>query len=308
MNKQPTYTVHDGFPMPKGFPIDGFISGLQYQAQPSDLFICTYPKCGTTLCQHLVYLMLNNGVPIQPEEKLDQMFPHLEEVGKDHIQNKAVVRNGSRLIKTHLPYDMTPSSKRARYIFIARNPKDCVVSFFHHTRGFPKHYNFADGDFDVYFDLFMEGKVDFGSYFETLRSWIDHRDDDHVLFLTYEEIRSDKRGCILKMAKFIDTHGGVRNDDDCISTTTIESKLLENDEELMKKVIFHSSLESMKKDPLRWCSERPEQFTPFIRNGNVGMWNELLTDKQALALDEKMREVFSTKELEILGNKYGKET
>lgn len=292
---------HDGFPMPKGFPIDGFISGLQYDAQSNDVFICTYPKCGTTLCQHIVYLMLNNGEPIQPEEKLDQMFPHLEEVGKHHIQNKAVVRNGSRLIKTHLPYQLTPMSKNSKYIFIARNPKDCVVSFFHHTRGFPKHYDFADGDFDVYFDLFMKGEVDFGSYFATLRSWLDHKDDENVLFLTYEQIRSDKRNCILQIARFI-------SHNDPGSNGSIESKLLENDEDLMRKVMFHSSLESMRLHPLRWCSERPLNHTPFIRNGNVGSWNELLTEEQVSALDEKMREVFSAKELEMLGNKYSSES
>ena len=44
----PKYTNHNGFLMPYGFPIDGFESGLQYKAQPNDLFIASYPKSGTT--------------------------------------------------------------------------------------------------------------------------------------------------------------------------------------------------------------------------------------------------------------------
>ena len=70
---------------------------------------------------------------------------------------------------------MVKNHPKAKYIFISRNPKDCVVSFFHHTRGFPQHYDFEDGDFDVYFDLFCEGKVDFGFYYDMLKSWFNHK-------------------------------------------------------------------------------------------------------------------------------------
>ena len=46
--------------------------------------------------------MLNDGIPVQPGEKLDVLIPHLEEVGNP---SSASVKSGKRLIKTHLPYD-----------------------------------------------------------------------------------------------------------------------------------------------------------------------------------------------------------
>ncbi len=46
--KGPKYTNHDGYLMPYGFPIENFSSSLKYKAEENDLFICTYPKCGTT--------------------------------------------------------------------------------------------------------------------------------------------------------------------------------------------------------------------------------------------------------------------
>ena len=46
--KTPKYTNHDGFLMPSGFPAHNFDSSLSYEAEPNDLYIATYPKCGTT--------------------------------------------------------------------------------------------------------------------------------------------------------------------------------------------------------------------------------------------------------------------
>jgi hypothetical protein len=314
-NKVPSYTNHNGFLMPFGFPTHNFSNALTYKPQHNDLFVATYPKCGTTLMQHIVYTMLNHGVPIQPHERLDQIFPHLEEVGADYIINNCNltgmnIRRGKRLIKTHLPYDMTPmmevvssttaasssssssSTGHAKYIFVARNPKDCIVSFFHHTRGFPKHYDFENGDFDVFFDLFCQGRVDFGDYFKTLRSWLDHKHDDHVLFVTYEDVCRNKRQVILQVADFIGGEG-------------MREELLRNEEALLKKVLYHTSLEEMKKDPLRWCSERKVEHTPFIRLGQVGGWKELLTKDQEKILDDFMKAKFCKEELmEDLGMDY----
>lgn len=42
--KLPRYTNNDGYRVAGGFPVEGFRSGLKYQAQDNDLFIVTYPK------------------------------------------------------------------------------------------------------------------------------------------------------------------------------------------------------------------------------------------------------------------------
>ena len=285
----PSYYNHNGYLMPKGFPVEGFESGLRYKAQPEDLFIATYPKCGTTWTMNIVFLILNDGVPLSGNEKMDDVFPHLEEVGADKVQNLEL-KGGYRLIKTHLPYSMTPQNSKAKYIYIARNPKDCCVSFFHHTRGFVKHYNFANGTFDAYFRLFSEGKVDFNDYFDCLRSWLDHRGDSNLLFLTYEDMRTDTKRAILTIAEFLGKEW--------------KAKLLENDEAILKLVLEYSSIGSMKKDPQRWASERPKEHTPFIRKGSLGDFSELLSQDQIDLLDKRTRETCSQAELEFLGRFY----
>ena len=293
----PTYTVHhDGYRLAAGFPAENFASALQYRAQPNDLFVVTFPKCGTTWTQHMIYLLLNDGNPVAPDEKLDRLFPHLEEVGADFVQQSAAIKRGYRLIKTHLDYTRTPQHANAKYICVVRNPKDCVVSFYHHTKGFPQHYNFANGTFDTYFQLFLDGQVDHGDYFQVTRSWLDHRHDPNVLLLTYESMRANPQKALHRMAEFLGLSHLLLLQSD--HTTTSNHSLEE-------RILHHSSLTSMQQNPLRWCSARSSEYAPFIRKGShCGEWNELLTSTQADLLDQRLRDTVSAEELAFLGDQY----
>lgn len=187
---------------------------------------------------------------------------------------------------------MVSLNNKAKYIFVVRNPKDCVVSFYHHTVGFPRHYNFADGKFDNYFNLFLNGQVDHGDYFDFTRTALDHKDDPNVLFLRYENGRANPRDYIFQIAKFLNEE-------------VYPAKLLANNEHLLNLVLEHSSLDAMKKDQTRWCSDRTG-YQPFIRQGKTGGWRELMSVNQADMLQKKLEDVFSEEELEFLGEQYHK--
>ncbi|ACK66184.1 Alcohol sulfotransferase [Rippkaea orientalis PCC 8801] len=255
--------------MPLGFPPEGFICGLNYQAQPSDIFIATYPKCGTTWTQYIVWLIHHQGEPLLDSQKIGDVSPHLEEVGQEMIMNLPQ----PRIIKTHLPYHLTPYHPQAKYIYVARNPFDCVVSFYHHTRGFIKHYDFAEGTFDDFFECFIRGEVDFGDYFENLVPWYQHKDNDNVLFLTYEAMKENLDKAIIKIAKFLGS--------DCY-------KDIQNPE-ILHKVMKYSSFESMSQAQQRWSSQRPKNMPPFIRHGKIGDWKNYFSTEQTQRLRDKFR-------------------
>ncbi len=267
--KKPHYYLHNGFRMPMGFPPEGFKSGISYQAQTSDIFIATYPKCGTTWTQYLVWLILNNGQPLSASQTISEVSPHLEEVGKETI---AKLTN-PRIIKTHLPYNLTPYNPATNYIYVARNPFDCAVSFYHHTRGFIKHYDFVDGTFDDFFECFITGEVDFGDYFDNLVPWYEHKDEDNVLFLTYEEMKSNPQKAIFQIATFLgETYiKNIRN------------------EQILNQIMTHSSFESMSKKQERWSSKRPENMPPFIRKGEVGDWKNYFSPEQTKRLRDQFK-------------------
>ena len=247
-----------------GFPVKAFNSGLDYCAKPEDIFVCSYPKCGTTWLQNVVYLILNDGVPLSLNQFLPRVFPHLEEVGKE-VCNQLPT---PRLIKTHLPFSITPHNSMARYLYVARNPFDCVVSFFHHTRGFPQHYDFLDGEFEEFFECFIAGEVDFGDYFDNLISWYKRKDDENVLFITYESMKADSYRSIMVIADFLE----------------VESF---KNKKIIDSIIKYSSFEAMQKNQTRWASLRSDTVEPFIRKGVVGDWVNYFTPKQTRRLLEK---------------------
>lgn len=265
--KRPSYHDHCGFLMPMGFAPDGFDSGLQYRAGPGDIFVCTYPKCGTTWAQYIVYLLLNGGRALAPKERLSDRFPHLEEVGREVVERLPP----PRLIKTHLPYSLTPRHASARYLYVARNPFDCAVSLYHHTRGFVRHYDFADGTFEDFFECFIEGTVDFGDYFDNLLPWLEHVGDDNVELSTFEAMKAAPADAVARIARFV---GGP-------AVSALE------DPAFAARVLDESSFTRMRVDQLRWASERPRDMPAFVRSGVVGDWRNCFTPTQARRLIDK---------------------
>ena len=82
-----------------------------------------------------------------------------------------------RTFKSHTNYFMMPGGEPAKsvakYIYVARNPKDTAVSYFYHTCRF-KLYEYT-GDWNVFFDLFMKGEVASGLWFDHVLEWWTHR-------------------------------------------------------------------------------------------------------------------------------------
>ena len=56
-------------------------SAAKYQATSSDIFVCAYPKCGTTWLQNIVWLIVHKGEPIGPS--LRACIPFLDFDGCD---------------------------------------------------------------------------------------------------------------------------------------------------------------------------------------------------------------------------------
>ena len=95
------------------------------------------------------------------------MLYRMARFNADSVQFTADLK-GPRVIKTHLPLSMLPPNllDTAKVIYCTRNPKDSVVSFFHHEKILPPHGLDQNADFIKYAKLYREGNTPYGDYFD----------------------------------------------------------------------------------------------------------------------------------------------
>ncbi|KFM75292.1 Sulfotransferase 1C2A, partial [Stegodyphus mimosarum] len=309
----------EGLQIPGIISVEAFRSALNYKPRDDDVFIVTYPKCGTTWTQNILILIFNKGQPLKSQIEFHTASPYLDMTGA--IAAEEMPRPNA--IKFHLPYHLTPKSDKTKYIYVARNPKDCCVSYFHHMKNFP-FYGFT-GTFNDYFELFISGNIDYGDYFDHVLGWYAHRNDSNVLFLTYEEMKEDTAGAILKIASFIDDSlyaETLRNDPEILNNIIkfssfsymkdtvnkqVEQMMSMSKEEItnsfmnsqLKRVIttfVHPNLEKM-------CREKDENSC-FVRKGIVGDWKNYFSESQSRRMDEKFAERMKGTDLESLWKNY----
>lgn len=115
------------------FYVKGFKDFIEnFQTRHDDIFIVGFPRSGTTWLQEVTWQICNDGevsqVPIGHRVQFfdEAKFPHT-------TQPDITTRPSPCLIKSHQPFPTIPEGtckeSRCKYIYVARNPLDAVVSF-----------------------------------------------------------------------------------------------------------------------------------------------------------------------------------
>lgn len=100
-----------------------------------------------------------------PTEKEAAMFEYRSHGELDSLPSP-------RILNTHLSFEELPAEvtlKRTKLVLVYRHPKDVAVSFYNLHRTAPWYQ--YQGSFEHWLPLFIEGKVDWGSYAEYLKDW-----------------------------------------------------------------------------------------------------------------------------------------
>jgi len=90
----------------------------EFVVATDDLFVVTYPKCGTTWTEQIVHLILNNGE--QGEQRITDAAPWLETLARRPGGMPAFLQTltGRRLFTSHLSLVLMPdfSTTKGKYI------------------------------------------------------------------------------------------------------------------------------------------------------------------------------------------------
>ncbi|KAH0506708.1 Amine sulfotransferase [Microtus ochrogaster] len=120
-------------------------------------------------------------------------------------------------------------------------------------------------DDDVFIVTYPKSVVG-SKWFDHIRGWYEHRHDFNIMFLSYEDMKKDLRGSVLKICSFL------------------QKELSEED---VDAVVRQTTFQNMKSDPQanydhnvkKEIGTRNDQGT-FFRKGTFGDWKHHLTVEQ----------------------------
>ncbi|CAK8685048.1 unnamed protein product [Clavelina lepadiformis] len=258
-----------------------------WQPKDGDIVIASYPKTGTHWVYGIVRYLLYGDDKYQKHlsDEMTMPFLYLEcgPVSVFKIVDKLPFRR--RVFITHLPATLINlekwKSRNVKIIYIMRNPKDQAVSWYHFSQGFPylKLPSFdkrVPSDWNKWFESYTAGalpdNLKEGQFYpDNILTWIPHRNEADIMFVTYEKIKQNPSSAVKKIARFI----GCDSSDHTIT-----------------RVVKNSTLHSLRRSLEASSTAESALLTKMkmYRKGQVGDWKNFFTVAQSEKMDKIMSE------------------
>ncbi|KAL6844936.1 hypothetical protein ACP4OV_025595 [Aristida adscensionis] len=259
---------------------------------PTDVFLASYPKCGTTWLKALAFAALSRAAhpPSAGDHPLRRRNPHdcvkfleleltLAEDDMAGVMAELEELPSPRVFACHLPHSMLPMSitEHCRIVYISRNPKDALVSSWLFTKKSAAAVGVDDTQsftLQEAFELFCEGRSLFGPQWLHARQYWEAsvRRPDKVLFLRYEEMLLDPKCNLKKLAKFMGCEFSEEEEEGGVVDEIVELCSLEK----LKNVEVNKN----------GRSKFDIKNENFFRKGVAGDWANHMTPEMAQRLDK----------------------
>ena len=259
-----------------------------FEFRDDDIVIDTWAKSGTTWTQQIVSQLIFNGTKDLPAM---DMAPWLDLRVIPYEETMAVLeaQTHRRFIKSHLPADALDISPKAKYLFLARDGRDVVWSWYKHlTNMTPEFFEMINStpdrvgpplepptcDVHEFFHNWLEQDgLHNWSYWAHIQSWWDVRDTPNVALFHFNNLKADMPGEIRRMAEFLE---------------------IEIDEDKWPDILRHCSFAYMKENADALSSIFDKLFkgglTNFIYKGTNGRWRDILSPEDIEAYERVVSE------------------
>lgn len=168
-----------------------------------DVLLCGFPKTGCHWLYEIVRMITSGSTELSAHGKIvEGMLEAAPQILLDSVSSP-------RVLNTHVHYEELPNDtkeKKTKIVFSIRCPKDTVVSYYNHLQLLKHNYNY-DGSFENYFQMFMAGNIEYGSYFDYLLAWDKVRQcqkDNSMMVVDYNCLREDTLRTVKEIARFLD--------------------------------------------------------------------------------------------------------
>ncbi|XP_070495897.1 sulfotransferase 1B1-like [Chironomus tepperi] len=268
--------------MPRKFVDQDLERVKNMEIYEDDIWVVTYPKCGTTWAMEMIW-MINNNLDYETSMtvNLEDRFPFMELSGIatgfptdtfEYCKNKP----RPRYIKSHLPVFLLPDqlwTVKPKIIYVTRNPKDTAVSWYHHH----KHMHGYQGSKEDYIQAFVKDLMMYSPMNEHITEFWKIRNEPNILFLFFEDMKRNLDQEVKKTMKFLDKDYSQDEIDKLCKHLSFES--IKDNKMVNKEVEIQKLMEASGRDPAS------KEFS-FVRKGQVGGYKKELSAEENEMLDE----------------------
>ncbi|CAF1484397.1 unnamed protein product [Adineta ricciae] len=269
------YHIYNGLCLPPYITPERLEFCQNITPRPNDICFISYPKSGSTWLAYILSCLVCKGMkPSEEFLKKHIIWPEATDCTVAELDQLP----DTRIFKSHMPYDqhvigcqsMPIELSPMKYIYIARNPKDVAVSYYKFE--YDKSWSNYHGTWEQWFERFINGHVQRGSWFDHILSWYDHRHSPNLLIIWYEDL-------------FLQFHSTVRQISKFLNRADITDEIIE-------KIYNDTRFDTMKHDEafitmnMRDKWEHKNHIGLFFRSGKIGNWKKHFTTEQNNQFDK----------------------